>query len=161
MTQSNRPCSPSFRPAAGFDCQQEARLVQPPLVLRRNAARRCVAGVVGQAAAQAWKFFAKVLWFQGLRVKEALHLSWDQEDLHRVDLGQKYPVIWIRAELEKGKKDRIHPMAPELAELLRGAPESRRTGLVFDLPGVERTNECRLLCWSADVLNSRHDVATL
>lgn len=82
----------------------------------------------------AWEFFARSLWWQGLRVGEALQLWWDREDRHRVDLDRQYPLIWIRGHLEKGKKDRPHPIAPQFAQLLRGVPKEQRTGPVFALP---------------------------
>jgi integrase len=84
--------------------------------------------------ARAWQFLACGLWFQGLRVGEALYLSWDREDRHRVDLSSNTPKIWIRGHLEKGKKDREHPLAPEFVMLLDKVSESERTGNVFKLP---------------------------
>jgi integrase len=84
------------------------------------------------------EFFARGLWFQGLRVDEALHLAWDRDDWHRVDLEQERPVIWIRGHYEKGKKDRVHPMAPEFAILLSEVCAVERTGPVFVLPGADR-----------------------
>ena len=38
----------------------------------------------------------------------------------------------IPAELEKGKKDRLLPIAPEFAEFLLKTPEDQRAGRVFD-----------------------------
>lgn len=101
--------------------------------------------------ADAWCFFARGLWYQGLRVNEALHLSWDREDWHRGDLGQERPVIWIRGHLEKGKKDRVNPMTPEFAELLAQVPEHERTGPVFILPEVDRTKPKWQRAWVSGV----------
>ncbi|QDU25602.1 Tyrosine recombinase XerC [Anatilimnocola aggregata] len=96
--------------------------------------------VVGVEQGAAWSFFSRGLWWQGLRVGEALNLSWDRHDRHRIDLTtQAHPVIWIRGQLEKGKRDRMHPVAPEFAELLRQVPEEERCGQVFRLPGVARS----------------------
>lgn len=105
-----------------------------------------IEGVVGAESADNWRFYAQALWFQGLRVGEALHLSWDRSDKHRIDLDQEFPVIWIRGELEKGRKDRVHPLAPDLAELLRQVPQNQRTGNVFRLPNVEQGNPKWLVC---------------
>lgn len=85
----------------------------------------------------AWDFFSRGLWWQGLRVGEALQLWWDRDDRHRVELERQYPLIWIRGHLEKGKKDRPHPLAPQFAALLRGVPRELRTGPVFQLPTRE------------------------
>ena len=45
----------------------------------------------------------------------------------------QYPMLRIPAELEKGHKDRLLPMAFEFAHLLEAVPESERSGLVFQL----------------------------
>jgi len=112
---------------------------------------KAIPAVVSDDQADAWCFFARGLWYQGLRVNEALHLSWDREDWHRVDLDQEHPVIWIRGQLEKGKKDRVHPMAPEFAELLTEVPEQERSGPVFVLPEVDRTKPKWQRAWVSGV----------
>ncbi len=92
----------------------------------------------GKALTQ-WKRFLNGLWWSGLRLDEALELSWDESsgkmwvDMNRFD----HPMLIIPADEEKGGKDRIYPMAPEFAEMLREdllAADSRSpTGLVFPL----------------------------
>jgi hypothetical protein len=42
-------------------------------------------------------------------------------------------MLRIPAELEKGHKDRLLPMAPEFAELLRATAKESRQGPVFKL----------------------------
>ncbi len=109
-----------------------------------------VEDVVGQAAAGRWAFFLRGLWTSGLRLTESLELYWDQEDkLHPVLTG-KFPMLRIPADLEKGNKERLLPMAPEFAELLGSVPEACRTGPVFNLeradgktgrPAVDRVSK--------------------
>jgi integrase len=109
-----------------------------------------VEDVVGQAAAERWTFFLRGLWASGLRLTESLELYWDQEDkLHPVLTG-KFPMLRIPADLEKGNKERLLPMAPEFAELLSGVPEAERSGPVFNLeradgkpgrPAVDRVSK--------------------
>jgi integrase len=109
-----------------------------------------VEDVVGQAAAARWTFFLRGLWTSGLRLTESLELYWDQEDkLHPVLTG-KFPMLRIPADLEKGNKERLLPMAPEFAELLSGVPEAERSGPVFNLeradgkpgrPAVDRVSK--------------------
>ena len=109
-----------------------------------------VEDVVGQAAADRWTFFLRGLWASGLRLTESLELYWDQEDkLHPVLTG-KFPMLRIPADLEKGNKERLLPMAPEFAELLNGVPEAERSGPVFKLeradskpgrPAVDRVSK--------------------
>jgi integrase len=109
-----------------------------------------VEDVVGQAAAARWTFFLRGLWTSGLRLTESLELYWDQEDkLHPVLTG-KFPMLRIPADLEKGNKERLLPMAPEFVELLNGVPEAERSGPVFNLeradgkpgrPAVDRVSK--------------------
>jgi len=89
--------------------------------------------VVGEAAAPRWAFYLRGLWTSGLRLAESLELYWDREDkLHPV-LSGRFPMLRIPADLEKGHKDRLLPMAPEFARLLETVPEAERAGPVFKL----------------------------
>lgn len=81
-----------------------------------------------------WRFYLKGLWWSGLRLEESLHLYWDRGDKLRPELDREYPLLWIPAELEKGNRDRLLPMAPEFAEHLKTVPEADRSGPVFVLP---------------------------
>lgn len=87
--------------------------------------------VVGKAQTASWKFYIEGLWWSGLRLAESLELYWDRRDKLCVDLDGKRPMIRIPAELEKGNKDRLLPMAPEFAAMLAKIPEAERTGAVF------------------------------
>lgn len=93
--------------------------------------------MVGEASAAAWQFYLRGLWTSGLRLKESLELYWDRDDkLHPILTG-RYPMLRIPAELEKGHKDRLLPMAPEFARLLEAVPQSQRTGPVFKLDRID------------------------
>ena len=109
-----------------------------------------VEDVVGQAAADRWRFFLRGLWTSGLRLTESLELYWDQDDKLHPLLTGKFPMLRIPADLEKGNKERLLPMAPEFAELLGGVPEAGRSGPVFNLeradgkpgrPAVDRVSK--------------------
>ncbi len=89
--------------------------------------------VVGKSQVEGLRFLLKGLWWSGLRLGEALKLSWDDPMDLMVDLSGKRPFLRIRAAAEKGKKDRVLPLAPEAAELLQTVPEDERSGLVFKL----------------------------
>lgn len=80
---------------------------------------------------ESWKFYLRGLWYSGLRLSESLELYWDREDKLSVDLSGKYPMLRIRAEAEKGNKDRLLPIVPEFASFLEEVPEDQRTGPVF------------------------------
>jgi integrase len=93
--------------------------------------------VVGKSSAASWTFYLRGLWTSGLRLTESLELYWDREDkLHPVLTG-KFPMLRIPGDLEKGHKDRLLPMAPEFAELLRTVPASEQCGPVFKLDRVD------------------------
>jgi len=84
-----------------------------------------------------WRFFLQSLFAGGLRLSEALALSWDNRpDKITVDLSGPRPMLHIRADLEKGKQDRLYPVAPEFARLLAAVPLAERRGDVFRLCGV-------------------------
>jgi integrase len=61
-----------------------------------------------------------------------LTLDWTDDRMLCVDLWGKRPMFRIRAQAEKGYKDRTLPMAPEFAEMLQATPEAAREGLVFN-----------------------------
>lgn len=92
-----------------------------------------VVDVVGEPAAPSWRRLLQGLWWSGLRLGEALDLYWDREDRLHVDLTGKRPMLRIHAQLEKGNKDRLLPMAPEFAEFLLETPPAERRGRVFRL----------------------------
>lgn len=90
------------------------------------------------------KFLLRGLWLSGLRLGEALSLTWDQwADGIRVDLSGKYAKLLIAAEDEKGGKDRVYPITPDFAEFLQAVPKDSRKGFVFN-PILYR-GECRRL----------------
>jgi integrase len=86
---------------------------------------------VGDAATPSWQFLLRGLWASGLRLGEACELHWDGYRGHVVDLVGKRPMFVIRGELEKGRRDRRLPIAPEFAELLATIVPNARTGRVF------------------------------
>jgi integrase len=112
--------------------------------------------VVGEAAAPSWQHYLEGLWWSGLRLAESLELWWDRRDRLCVDFNGKRPMLWIPAELEKGKRDRFLPMAPEFAEFLERTPEDQRTGQVFEVPGqtVRRLSE-KQVCITVSAIGRR------
>ena len=83
---------------------------------------------------ESMKFLLKGLWLSGLRLGEALGLTWDVwSDGIRVDLSGESAVLRITAEDEKGGKDREYAVAPEFDDFLRQIPEDRREGHVFNV----------------------------
>lgn len=78
------------------------------------------------------------MWASGLRLGKSLHLWWDRPDkILPVFPKEGQPLFQVPGELEKGNTDRLLPMAPEFALMLREVPESQRTGPVFRLTGQQ------------------------
>lgn len=99
------------------------------------------------ARVRAWKFYLRALWASGLRLSESLTLSWDDRpDAITVDLSGRRPMLRVPADVEKGNRDRLLPMTPELAELLESVPAHKRRGRVFQ--GVHRhpVNVSKAVC---------------
>lgn len=84
-----------------------------------------------------WRFFLQGLWWSGLRLGEALSLSWNEwHDGLSVDLSHEHVMLRIPGEHEKGRRDRLYPVAPEFAEMLLSVPELDREGFVFNAEKV-------------------------
>ena len=82
-----------------------------------------------------WQRLLRGLNLSGLRLSEALALSWDDDSPISVSTAGKYPALRIQAEAEKAHRDRLLPIAPEFAEFLLATPEAERHGLVFGICG--------------------------
>ncbi len=83
--------------------------------------------------AATWTRLVEGLWLSGLRLGEAVALSWDEGEPFAVDLLGKRPVFRIRSEGQKSGRDEVLPMTPDFAEFLLKTPEAERTGRVFML----------------------------
>lgn len=89
--------------------------------------------VVGTADAPEFERLLCGLSLSGLRVSEALVLTWDGDGLH-VEMEGKRPFLAIPAALEKGNKNRLLPITPDFAAFLAETPDAQRRGRVFRLP---------------------------
>lgn len=81
-----------------------------------------------------WRRAIRWLYLSGLRISEAVALSWDSCELFSVHLTDDRPHFVISAMGQKSRKDEICPMAPDFAEALRKVPVAARHGRVFRLP---------------------------
>ncbi len=102
-----------------------------------------VDSVVGDKVAISWVHLLEGLWWSGLRLGEALDLWWDRDDRLRVLLAGEESMFRIRAEHEKGHRNRILPMAPDFAEFLERTPFEKREGRVFT-PSPRRPGQADL-----------------
>ena len=97
--------------------------------------------VVGDERAAAWRHCLRGLWEGGLRLREAVALSWEPTTgLLAVPAAEGRWNLLIPADGEKGHKDRIYPTAPEFAILLSETPVDQRIGRVFKFCGTRRKN---------------------
>lgn len=87
--------------------------------------------VVGDEYAAEWVRMLRGLRLCGLRLDEALRLSWDT-GAARVDLDSgRFPRILWFSEGHKARRDDVVPMTPDFAEFLRLTPKDQRKGRVF------------------------------
>ena len=90
-----------------------------------------VPGVVGDERAESWRHLLRGLWLSGLRMGEAMTMTWDDRDGAYVRLGGKFPALVIPGRLQKGGKDTVTPITPDFATFLDETPPADRTGFLF------------------------------
>jgi hypothetical protein len=81
--------------------------------------------------------FLQGVLLSGLRLQEAVVLSWDSITPFSVDLSGRYPRFRIRGDAQKSGQNRLLPMVPEAAAFFLATPEDRRRGRVFRLDGAQ------------------------
>jgi integrase len=82
-----------------------------------------------------WKRLLRGLYLSGMRLSEALALSWDDGAPISVSMAGKYPALLIQSGAQKNHKEQLLPLAPEFAEFLLAVPKANRVGLVFGIYG--------------------------
>lgn len=92
-----------------------------------------VPNVIGTKAAPSWQYLLRGLWLSGLRLGEALSLSWDNEDELRVQSGGRHTMLSIPGDRQKSRRDQLLPITPDFAKFLEAVPDNDRTGHVFPL----------------------------
>lgn len=99
--------------------------------------REAATDVIPEHAADIQRLLDALFW-SGLRLEEAISLSWDVRAGFAVDMSGDFPMYRIDAASEKGHKDRLLPIAPEFARILQETTEAQRRGRVLRLPGRKR-----------------------
>jgi integrase len=108
---------------------------------------RATRQVVGGKPAKSWRRLLIGLWLSGLRINEAVMLSWDDPSAPlQVIEDDGVFLLRIDGDFEKGGQDRILPITPDFEKWLRKTPSEKRTGVVFP---VEKLQD-------KDVRNSDH-----
>jgi integrase len=92
-----------------------------------------VGSIVGDEATPSWQRFLNGLWLSGLRISEAVTLSWDSDDKVSVCLDNKSPCFRFRSGGQKSGRVELVPMAPDFANMLLAVPVGSRHGRVFKL----------------------------
>lgn len=118
----------------------EARPKGRPLTLEEH--ERMLAAiekvVKDEAQRPAWRLFLNGLWWSGLRLSEALALSWEPtEDVSVSMQAGCRPMLKFTAKGHKARRAETIPCAPEFAQLLEAIPGSDRTGKVFHVRGCQ------------------------
>lgn len=83
-----------------------------------------------------WTRFLYGLWLSGLRLEEAISLSWDTDEAFCVDASGRFPAFKIKARGQKARRAERVPLTPDFAEWLLQTPVENRHGPVFNLPGL-------------------------
>lgn len=138
------------RPITGEEFDRMLEAVRPALlaeVAEKTAhkpsgavkrAPRAVNEVVVVEAEASLRYLLRGLWLSGLRLGEALSLTWDQwADGIRVRVDGKRDVcLMIDGENQKNRKTQVYPVVDEFGEFLLETPEDERAGFVFNPMGI-------------------------
>lgn len=115
----------------------------PHLPAKRGKKRRKMKGrpisteeyerMLDQCPNDSWRHFLRGLWLSGMRLNEALNLSWDDPSLILVvGVDNRRPMLEIPKELQKSDEDLLYPITPDFAWFLRETPPDERIQYVFD-----------------------------
>src|SRR5262249_49972422 len=76
-----------------------------------------------------WHAFIATAWYTGMRRNEMLDLTWDNQDMPRVDLAENR--VWIPAAYNKSDEDQWVPLHPQRSGILKRLSESHGFLLPF------------------------------
>lgn len=82
-----------------------------------------------------WEFFLRGLWLSGLRLGEAIALSWDDRTTVNVVTVGETPFLHFPASSHKSRREEWIPLTRDFWELLQQVPAVERLGYVFKLGG--------------------------
>ncbi len=99
------------------------------------------AKVVPPHQLESWERFLSGLWWSGLRLSEALRLSWSESAEVAVVEASGVLAMRFKPQGHKARRAEVIPCAPEFAELLQATPERERRGKVFPLSHFKRSGE--------------------
>lgn len=82
-----------------------------------------------------WRRLLELLWLSGLRLEEAVALSWDSPPVQVLLDADPYPHIIFHADGQKSNEDEACPIPPDLAAWLQKVKRPWRKGPVINLIG--------------------------
>jgi len=88
--------------------------------------------------ARQWRRNLRCLWLSGLRLGEAIALSWDDPATLHIDLSGQTPWLIVPGDSNKDGDDHLLPITPDWAQWLRRTPPELRTGKVLHWPKRKR-----------------------
>ena len=123
------------RPITGEEFERMLAAVDKTIVLAATATRQQLQE--HSEAAASLRHLLTGLWLSGLRLGEALKLTWDQwGDGIRVRVDSDGDVcLLIDAEDQKNRQTMVYPVIDEFARFLLETPPEERTGFVFNPRG--------------------------
>ncbi len=119
------------RGAKGIDCAMRGR----PITAGEFSRMLTVIPRVRKHEPEKWRRLLRGLWLSGLRLGEALQLSWDADAAVSVQIDGKYPKLRFLAEGHKARRDQLLAITPDFGAMLLETPEDQRHGLVFEIEG--------------------------
>ena len=89
--------------------------------------------IVGEEAADSWRFVLRGIWNSALRIDELMHLSWDLPGTVRPVWREcEFPVLDIPASLQKNDTEQSIPLLPWFEAVLYEVTPGGAYGLVFE-----------------------------
>ena len=85
------------------------------------------------ASIESIRYLLNGLWVSGLRLGEALALTWDQwADGIRIEVDGPDVFLLIDSEDQKNRETELHPVTPDFSDFLLSTPPMDRHGFVFN-----------------------------
>ncbi len=97
-----------------------------------------------------WKRLIAGLFLSGLRISDAMKLSWEYSAPFALVTSGKHPVFHIAANAQKAARDEVIPLTPDFVAFAMETPENARRGWVFNMLGedgknMEPQHACRVI----------------
>jgi integrase len=128
----------AFRWAADQKFIPTAPKVAMPKVPKKRNIRKISAEeferLYAKAPDGAWRLLVATAWYTGMRRNEMLDLTWDNQDMPRVDFKENR--VWIPAAYNKSDADQWLPMHPQLVDLLKQV--ANQHGFIFRFRNAPR-----------------------